>query len=280
MNVNLPYNIGDTLYWADVRAEGDGPPLTEIKAKPGGIEAIKITPGGPIIVSDDTDCVPGTQYACLEYDDCRRWISQEHKNPILLKPNTRIKAVYVDMSRNRWVIDLNTCLDDIERYVKNPMSTEPDDNGVIAICVQNAQTAGYPMTSVLQDARGNSVGAVFGPYLLMKLSEPDESGLRYLTDADETLTRWVYDENHKPEEPAEYDPAYWAACTAMTVDDLCSYLKSKFPDDARMHICGTHEFWVHYAPNNKAVCLDCESLASLEEYADKEAKPVYGTAKR
>lgn len=279
MKIDLPFEIGGPLWWADVRSEGEGPALAEIKHEPHGIDAVKITADGPLIVSGQNEDAPGTGYACLSRKDCRAWIAENHPGAVLLSPGTEIKAVYSDERGRRSVVTLDASISGIEVFFPNPVSTAPDAAGTMAICKRDARSDGDAAMTCLEDARGNTVGAIFGPFLLVRVSTPDGTGLRKLDSIGEDVTRWILGEERRPDGPARYAPSAWASCEDMTVEDLCAYLQGRFPKGARMHVCGTDKFWLHYAPDNGAVSLDCEDLSSLEEYAGSEPRPVKGSAK-
>lgn len=67
---------------------------------------------------------------------------------------------------------------------------------------------------------------------------------------------------------ADFDPSFWTEAEDMTVGALREFL-SKFPDDATVHCCGAGTTYWHYAPETKALSVDCEDLAELPEYAGR-----------
>ncbi len=280
MEIKTTFNIGDPLWWAHVRDNGTGPDIAEICRQDNAIDGIKATASGTLICSKGNEYLPGSQYACLTEEDSRRWVRKHCRGAIVTDPDTTVKAVYTDASGMRSVIELPATLDGIARYVPDPVTTEPDADGNMAICQNHAREAGLPVTTYITDAHGNVVDAMFGEFLLVKLSAPDENGLLRLVDIGGDITRWLMPSEKPSDACFPYDPASWTCFADTTVDDLCAWLKNKFRGTDRIHVCGVDRFYVHYAPGNGAVNLDCDALSELDEYDEKDPASYEGTAEK
>lgn len=271
-----PVKASDPLWWASETADtGPGPELIQARRSDNAVEAIQFDGSGLSIITDGGNKEkPGTQYACLDEASCLDWIRTNRPGAVLLSGQT-VKAMHMCLDGTKEIINLECSVSAIEQLfgTSSLLSGDMDEYGQFFICDAAGNQTNTPITTFVRDASGNPILAIHGEFILIRALRDEESGMLSPMDLTDEVLAAVDGQDGSADGPAAYDPDFWTESRNMTVGSLKKYL-SQLPDDAIVHCCGTSQCWLHYAPETKALSLDCESLSDLPEYEGREpARP-------
>ena len=192
MKIELDFNIGDPLYWISDIQGNEGPVLLEIRKAENSIDGIKVmrdTKGNlqTLILTDSgSEDLPGSQYACLTYEQAMEWCKNTYPGAVLLPGSGTVKGIFIDCDGNREVIDVPLSVSWMEQYICGGIeSGHPDDNGYFTISGKSARRDGEPITMFVVDGAGIPIDVMYGEFLLLRMEKT--GNMSRLVDVDPTM---------------------------------------------------------------------------------------------
>lgn len=188
MNIVLPFELGDSLFWVNTIEEGEGPVLAEICEQKNAIQGIQYGLHESVKVFDgDTYGEIGTQYANLAAEDAKDWLDRKFPDAIFLDGKSKIEAMYVDTLGDASFVTILCSIADLDSYVSGGLATtELDANGIFAIYDSYARKNGDPISRFCLNDAGEPVDVMFGAFLLLQ-AKTSSDGKSVLCSIDRSL---------------------------------------------------------------------------------------------